>query len=295
MAGNDDEKIIDIQKKLDELDSTVDWETARKLYKAKLVARINKGEIGLLPELEQLKKLEERQASLPPEPESPDEPGEVEPGVPERLRFKRSYTLTDKALEARRKNAQKSTGPKTEEGKKKASRNAWKHGLYAQNYVLNRVKPCHSTCPQYPCELVDDGTTQPGGQCLDKAAVIQFYSAICEAVQNKDYSEFNELAAFTLAQHIHTVHLLVEDIQRDGTILKKEKHDKDGNYTGYEVVPHPSLLSLAKLVDSLNITPGELMITPQSIARNKVEKKKAKTLADIFSSFGVAETPDEDA
>jgi hypothetical protein len=286
----------DLKKKLDELDASVDWETARKLYKAKLVARINKGEIGLLDELEKLKKLEERKD--PPlsglNPPSDDEPEDDEPGVPERLRFKRSYTVTEKAIAARQKNAQKSTGPKTEEGKKNSSKNAWKHGLFAQNFVMNKIKPCLSTCSQYPCELVEDGTTQPGGQCLDKAAVVQFYSAICEAVQNKNYSEFNELAAFTLAQHIHTVHLLVEDIQRDGTILKKEKHDKNGAYLGYEVVPHPSLLSLAKLVDSLNITPGELMITPQSIAKNKVEKKKAQTLADIFSGFGVTESTEDE-
>jgi len=79
-------------------------------------------------------------------------------GIPERLRFKRSYTLTESALEARRKNSKKSTGPKTEKGKAASSKNSWKHGLFAQGYIQNKVKPCKSTCPQYPCELVKDNT-----------------------------------------------------------------------------------------------------------------------------------------
>jgi hypothetical protein len=44
---------------------------------------------------------------------------------------------TEKQIEANRRNAQKSTGPKTETGKQRASRNAAKHGLYAASVVLN--------------------------------------------------------------------------------------------------------------------------------------------------------------
>ncbi len=39
--------------------------------------------------------------------------------------------------EARRQNAQKSTGPKSEEGKKASSQNAIKHGLHATDIVIN--------------------------------------------------------------------------------------------------------------------------------------------------------------
>jgi len=37
-------------------------------------------------------------------------------------------------LAANRANAQKSTGPKSTAGKKKSSRNSWKHGLFAKRY-----------------------------------------------------------------------------------------------------------------------------------------------------------------
>jgi hypothetical protein len=280
----------DIDKKLDEIDKKYNVASMRKHYKARLLVRINKGEVGLIDELEQLERLEA--GELPTKPpadkskEDKDDADDNEVGVPEKLRFKRSYTLTESALAARRNNSKKSTGPKTEKGKKASSMNSWKHGLFAQGYIMNKVKPCKSTCPQYPCELVQDNTTKPGGECLDKAAVIQFYSAICEAVQNKKYDDFNQLAALTIANQINVLHTLMEDIQRDGTMLKKEKHDKDGHYLGYEVVPHPSLLSLIKLSDSLGITSNEMMITPKALSKQEDDDEGMKTIADLMSSIG---------
>ena len=227
-----------------------------------------------------------------PDPPTPDVSDEI--GIPESLRFKRSYTMSAAALEARRRNTKKSTGPRTKEGKDKCKMNAWKHGQYAQNYIRHKIKPCLSTCSYYPCTLIKDGSTEPGGQCLDKSAVIQYYAAICDAVKNKKYDDFNEVAAITIAEQIHVVHTLMEDIQRDGTILKRCKYDKDGKELGYEVVPHPSLLSLAKLIDSLNLTPAEMMITPLALAKQKTDNKKAKALSTLMSGFGIGESPGED-
>jgi hypothetical protein len=285
-----DEK--DIDKKLDDIDKKYNVASIRKHYKARLLARINKGEVGLTDEPEKLERLEagvlpSQSKEKPADPEAKDDKNESkEVGVPERLRFKRSYTLTEAALEQRKAASKKSTGPNTEEGKRICANNAWKHGQFARGYILHRVKPCKSTCPQYPCDLVKDNSTQPGGECLDKAAVIQYFSAICEAVKNKQYDDFNELAALTIANQIHVLHTLMEDIQREGRVLKKDKHDKEGKYLGYEVVPHPSLLSLIKLSDSLGITANEMMVTPKAIAKQTDEDEGIKTIADLMSRIG---------
>ena len=43
---------------------------------------------------------------------------------------------TQAQIDANRRNAQKSTGPKTEEGKATVARNAIKHGLFCQHLIL---------------------------------------------------------------------------------------------------------------------------------------------------------------
>src|SRR4051812_34889855 len=48
---------------------------------------------------------------------------------------------TPKQIEANRRNAQRSTGPKTDEGKSRSALNALKHGLCAETFVLPNEDP----------------------------------------------------------------------------------------------------------------------------------------------------------
>ena len=48
---------------------------------------------------------------------------------------------TEKQINANRQNAQKSTGPKTAEGKATSSKNAVKHGLFAEEAVIYGENP----------------------------------------------------------------------------------------------------------------------------------------------------------
>lgn len=198
---------------------------------------------------------------------------EGDPGIPEKLKIKRHYTMSEKAREQRRKAGK---GSKV---------NAWKHGKTAKSF-LHRLKPCYKTCQHYPCEVVVQGGTKPGGVCLDKAAVISNYQTIIKAIEKKEYGDFNELAALTIAESIHVLHLLMEDIQRDGTILKRYKYDKDGKEVGYEVVTHPSLLALPKMIADLGLTPNEMMITPKALLKKDEDDEGIKSIADLMSTIG---------
>ncbi|MEW5994450.1 MAG: hypothetical protein AB1744_08635, partial [Candidatus Zixiibacteriota bacterium] len=53
-------------------------------------------------------------------------------------------TITEKQLEANRRNAQLSTGPKTPEGKNKVKWNALKHGLLAKAVILPKSDMCEN-------------------------------------------------------------------------------------------------------------------------------------------------------
>jgi hypothetical protein len=83
------------------------------------------------------------------------------------------------------------------------------------------------------------------------------------------------------------VEMLVEDIIRDGTTVKREKRDaKDNLITEY--VTHPSLLALPKLLADLGLNPAEFMITPRAISRADDDKKDRETIADGLSRVAKA-------
>jgi hypothetical protein len=203
-----------------------------------------------------------------------------EPGIPVELRVRRRYTMSPEAL-AQRKAAGNSPA---KSDSMKGNRNGWKHGRYADDFI-NKIKPCKSTCPQYPCSLVSEGEVEPGDDCLDKVEVIKFFRAVHNAVKDKNYDDFNELAALQIANTIKVIDMLIEDIIRDGTVLKREKHDAKDNLI-VEYVTHPSLLALPKLIADLGLNPTEFMITPRAIARDKNERDVGKTLAEMMSRAG---------
>lgn len=207
-------------------------------------------------------------------------------GIPERLRVKRrSYTLTEKALEARRKNAQKSTGPRTEEGKRRSSRNAWKHGLYSQSFILGKLgRPCRRSCDKYPCELIEDGRVSPGDFCLDKQFVAEAFEAVISAI-NKETEDFNALAALEIASAVDILRKLKEAILEDGVLVKKEHIDKEGNVIGHEYIPHPLLAHYEKMMLNLGLTPQEFLITPKELKRSErgMDDEERESVADIMS------------
>jgi hypothetical protein len=202
-------------------------------------------------------------------------------GIPSDLRVKRRYTMSPEALAQRKAASNSPAKAAAMEG----NRNGWKHGHFAKNFI-NKLKPCLSTCPSYPCSLVENGEVEPGDDCLDKADIISFFRSIHAAVQDKNYESFNDLASLQIANTIKVVEMLVEDVIRDGTVVKRERYDKDGHLSTVEYVPHPSLLALPKLVADLGLNPAEFLITPRSLKRADSEESTANTLAEMMSRAG---------
>jgi hypothetical protein len=203
-------------------------------------------------------------------------------GIPEDLRVKRRYTMTPEAL-AQRKAAGNS--PAKAEGMK-GNRNGWRHGSYVTNFI-NKLKPCKSTCPQYPCSLVEGEGIEPGDDCLDKVEVVQFFRAVNDAIKNKKFDDFNELAALQISNTLKVVDMLIEDIISHGTVVKREKRSAQGDLV-IEYVTHPSLLALPKLIADLGLNPAEFLITPRAISRVEDEDKAGKTIGDAMTAAAKA-------
>ncbi len=265
-----------------------------KAYKINIARKIAAGETKLASELEYLRELENRQKKSGDSPGSTtpsvnrDSPLEDEIGIPERLRIKRPYHMSEAAIKQRQD--RRSKGGKA--SAKKHPAKSWKHGKYAMSSVTT-MKPCRTTCEKFPCELIEQNKVKPGEACLDMVFVIQTYEAIINAVKNNEYDGFNEIAAFNISQAIEVLRMCLEDIITDGTIVKSEKIDKEGNVIGFDIKPHPSMLSLPKLLAELGMTPQEAMITPRQIAKAGDVEDGIKSLADLMSGVGKLKKSDK--
>ena len=262
-----------------------DKQTALEMLPEQIAAlkqRIDAGEKGLADQLEKLLKLQSSlEAELDQAAEADEDP------LLERLTVKTNkYTMTPAALEARRQNAQKSTGPKTDEGKEISSRNAWKHGLHSRNRVLGFGKPCRTTCPHYPCSLVNDGETSPGKDCLDKEYLAETMHAISKALETGDLHDLKGVVTLQLGQSLQVIDELQASILQYGVYMKSEKLDKTGQVIGYELKPNPSLLPLSNLLKAAGVTLPEFMATPAAIERKKSSDEAAAGFADLFRTAG---------
>ncbi len=204
------------------------------------------------------------------------------------VKTRRPYTMTPAALAQRQAAAEKSTGPVTPEGKAASSMNNWKHGQHSRKRILSLGKPCRSTCPQYPCNLVDDGATQPGQQCLDKEYMLHTVNALSKALSAGDLTDLKDVVTLQLSGTLQVIDELQASILEYGVYMKSEKLNKEGVVIGYELKPNPSLLPLSNLLKAAGVTLPDFMVTPAAIEKKKTDDKAVETLADIFRGAGAA-------
>lgn len=219
-------------------------------------------------------------------PLSPEEEEEVrKDDLVERLTLRpRRYTMTEAGRRQRKTAANSPEKAKAMMGNK----NAWKTGQFAQGFVRQLFRPCLSSCPNYPCELIDDGEAALGHDCPDKAEFVKGLSAIQKAMRSGDLTDLREIAALRIAGNIELLGQIQQELIATRGIVMSEKIDKEGRVIGYEMKPHPLYLVLPKLTEVTKMTSADFLMTPLEITRQKTERKKARTMADIMSNLGLA-------
>lgn len=208
------------------------------------------------------------------------------------FQVKRSYNLSDDALEARRENAKLSTGPKTAQGKRNSSKNAYKHGLHAQRFIFGDIgKRCSKEkCKEYDeCEYVKDGITEDGKDCfLQKLLIAETFDHAMAAVANGDHQGFTEIALMNMSALIGVYQQAAEEIQRDGVVIDQAITDKDGKFRGNVKIEHPAFSTMLKLAEKLNFTPDDYNMTPKAIAKADGGKKASEAIESLASEMGKA-------
>lgn len=222
--------------------------------------------------------------------------------------------LTPAQLEQRRAAALNSTGPKTDQGKARSSRNAWKHGLTsaaskmafqqgAASMASLFGKPCLTTCPMHPdnpersmppCGLVTDGMTSAGGNCLDKTVYVHAYAAILDGMQGAMEGMHQMLAAEGAAA-LQLVHQLRSQLTTDGIAIPQYAVDKEGRVVmdpenpGRKLVigmqVNPLWGVLLGMIDKLGISLPEMLATPAARSRAKLNEDAADAMTSVLGAI----------
>lgn len=221
--------------------------------------------------------------------------------------------LSEAQLAQRRAAAARSTGPKTDAGKARASRNAWKHGLTsaAANMAFTQGaesmakffgKPCLTTCPYHPdnpdgterpCALVIDGMTRAGGNCLDKSVYVHAYTAILDGMEGS-MEGMHHVLAVEGAAALQLIHQLRSEISANGISIPQYAVNKEGQVVmdpqtgkplvlGYQVNPLWGVL--LGMIDKMGISLPEMLATPAARSRAKLNEDAADAMTSVLGAI----------
>lgn len=206
---------------------------------------------------------------------------------------RKGQPLSEAELQQRRDAAQLSTGPRTEEGKAASSRNNWRTGEYSaitkmdlwQRTMLQvHGKPCQSTCEEYPCKLVEDGLTQPGGDCMDKSVFVQAFDAIMATLATGDVQHAHGMIGAQIAGAMEILQKLRDEIVKQ-PIAYKPLVNKSGDHIGDVPMANPVLSQYVKLLGELGINLPEMMATPKAILQQKNSEEATDAVGELFGKL----------
>ncbi len=223
MAESREDKIRRLKKQLTlvttSLSNAITQVTAGKVVAASMIEDLTTSQQDLLDKIKKLENPEpeppsptppmEGGATAEPDPESGAEPDPEKRGILEKFAVRpRPYHMSEAAIR-QRKDATKS--PKKAEAMM-GNTNAWKTGEHARSFVARVFRPCLSSCPNYPCELIAEGETAAGSVCLDKKEFVKGLMAVQKALRTGELTDIKEIMALRIAGNLDIIGMLQQDI-----------------------------------------------------------------------------------
>lgn len=256
-------------------------------YKIAIANKIASGETGLASELKRLAELEDMLFNNADPNHVSDEAErallEITSGIPECNKVKRPYTLTPAAREARKANAQQSTGPRTEEGKKRSAANGnnanWKHGHCSKSIIKKVLGVCTTNCDKYPCQAVKDKETRAGELCLDREGYLQKVNTLIKAAHTGSIQDVKELNAVLLANGQEILERMMSAVFEDGTMLLENMVDKKGRVVAHKFKNHPHIVPILDYMYKLGVTFTDAAMTEKEKQKTKDADKDRDTIA----------------
>lgn len=258
-----------------------------------LARKIRLGDIhGAASELEDVIKLENAAFNNEPGARAKLEEklNQIVAGIPEENKVPRKKTMTDKAIAANRRNAKKSTGPTTPEGKAASAANGtyanFKHGRHAKRALPRLLGVCRETCTDYPCTAVEDGSTKANDLCLRHEDLAEKIKVIVHAANGGGMADMKELSAITLAKAMHSLDEMLGRLHEDGTLLREAMFNKHGEQIGWTYKNHPHLKAIMDMIFKLGLTASDQMLTEKEQKRGKNDEENRENLAKLAADAG---------
>jgi hypothetical protein len=255
--------------------------------------RLKHGDVGLAGEIDRLyetgQKLKREKSR---QGDAPREDDDEELGMPERLRVKRPYTMSEDARLARVRNAQKSTGPRTEKGKKRSAANGryanWKHGACSASVIARTFGVCTKRCPKYPCEAVQNSNARPRQLCMDYEGLPLKIKTFVEAAETGDIKQVKELGAVLLAMHLQNVENMLINVHMDGPMVKEDIYNSFGELIGQKYRSHPNLQAIIDSLHKLGLTLPAMRMTPQELQKTRDGEEDRNIFGKALESAAAA-------